>query len=364
MSITVTLTPATRSGICSLPLAALATESVTFTGADLADGVIVTVMQPDGSPVAIGTVASGAALLDLNTKEAHRATIALPVGATTKIFLVIGDTDALRFVVPALIQRNYLDDVIPPTKVAPSYPTRQELVEILIEMDNRVGSAKLIMDEAERIAGTVEPAVNEGLEAINGAVASGAGAIEALTKESLGELDTAKTDALTEIGNAKTNAETALQGKIDAATQSIAQSTETATNAAADATKAQEAAEEAEAGAEAAKEAAETALNNGCIYQVREVASPAITLDKTLTAYKHAPTADTTYTFTAPAEAEGKIIVFWLWLVIGETAHQLTFPAGVTWISEGSFAANTETLLAFMSTDGGATWQANLQWEK
>lgn len=112
-----------------------------------------------------------------------------------------------------------------------------------------------------------------------------------------------------------------------------------------------------------AAEAAEIALNNGCIYEIRTVTDSAIALEKTLTAYKHTPSADAAYTFTAPTEADGKIIVFWLWIVMGETAHQLTFDSTITWLSEPAFAANTETLLAFMSVDGGATWQANVQWE-
>lgn len=156
---------------------------------------------------------------------------------------------------------------------------------------------------------------------------------------------------------------TELNTKVDAAVKKAEDAADDIQDSIKAAEEAQTAAETAQHGAEEAQTAAETALNNGCVYEVREVDSSAIQLAKTLTAYKHTPTADAAYTFTAPEGVEGKIIVFWLWVIMGETVHQLTFPAGVTWISEGSFAANTETLIAFMSVDGGATWSANKQWE-
>lgn len=139
---------------------------------------------------------------------------------------------------------------------------------------------------------------------------------------------------------------TLLQGKVDAAEA------------------AKTGAETAQEQAEASATRAEIALNNGCVYEVRDVADTTIGLDKTVTAYKHAPTGETSYTFNAPQGAEGKIVVFWLWLVIGETAPQVTFPASVTWLSSPTFEANTQTLLAFMSVDGGASYVANVQWEK
>lgn len=155
---------------------------------------------------------------------------------------------------------------------------------------------------------------------------------------------------------AKNQALAAIDTKLATANTAINEAVEKAETAKGYAVKAKES-------AEASATRAEVALNNGSVYEVRDVADATIELDKTLTAYKHAPTGDTSYTFNAPQGAEDKIVVFWLWVVMGETAHALTFPASVTWVSEPSFAPNTQALLAFMSVDGGATWTANVQWE-
>lgn len=106
------------------------------------------------------------------------------------------------------------------------------------------------------------------------------------------------------------------------------------------------------------------ALNNGCVYEVRDISDSNISIDKTITIYKHAPAADTSYTFEAPADTNGKVCVFWLWINMGATAYQIEFPASVEWLSEPSLDANSETLLVFMSVDDGSTWTANVQLEK
>lgn len=104
--------------------------------------------------------------------------------------------------------------------------------------------------------------------------------------------------------------------------------------------------------------------NDGCVYDVVSVTDSALEIDSHKTVYKHAPTTDATYTFVTPAEGNGKVVVFWLWITLGDTAPVLTFPSSVTWQNEPTLAANSETMLAFMSIDNGATWQANVQWEK
>lgn len=101
-----------------------------------------------------------------------------------------------------------------------------------------------------------------------------------------------------------------------------------------------------------------------CVYEVREINDANISIDKTITIYKLEPTADTAYTFETPADTNGQVCVFWLWIKMGATAHEIAFPASVEWLCEPSLDANSETLLVFMSVDDGATWTANVQWEK
>ena len=157
---------------------------------------------------------------------------------------------------------------------------------------------------------------------------------------------------------------TELDGKIATANIAINEAVGKAETAKGDAVKAKEEASKSAEQAEESAERAEIALNNGCVYEVREIGNASVAIDKTITIYKHTPTESTEYTFATPTDANGKVCVFWLWIKMGETAHTLTFPPSVTWLSEPSLGANTETLLALMSVDNGATWQANVQWEK
>lgn len=100
------------------------------------------------------------------------------------------------------------------------------------------------------------------------------------------------------------------------------------------------------------------------MYEVRDINDTNISIDKTITIYKLTPTEDTAYTFETPADTNGKVLVFWLWIKMGATAYEIAFPASVEWLSTPSLDANSETLLVLMSVDNGATWTANVQWEK
>lgn len=84
------------------------------------------------------------------------------------------------------------------------------------------------------------------------------------------------------------------------------------------------------------------------------------------TVYKTIPESASTLTWSVPSDMPtNAIITFWLWVVMGDTAHELTFPMSVTFIDDApALAANTETMLALTSTDGGTTWLANTQWVK
>jgi hypothetical protein len=122
--------------------------------------------------------------------------------------------------------------------------------------------------------------------------------------------------------------------------------------------------------AEASATRAEVALNNGCVYEVDAGfldGNQSFTIDKTTTIYRQT-LSDPSYNFTFDLSkidlSGGKVVVFWLLLDVGATAPQVAFPSSVTWLSEPSFGANTQTLLAFMTVDGGASYVANVQWEK
>ena len=178
------------------------------------------------------------------------------------------------------------------------------------------------------------------------------------------------TNAKTSENNAKgyaESAETAIE-EIAKSVEQFEQDAESIRGAVAEfTTSVEEAKEELNDYVEQAAQSAEQAniaLNNGCVYEVREIGEASLTVDKTITIYKHTPTEATEYSFATPTDAVGKVCVFWLWVVMGETAHVLTFPPSVEWLTEPSLGANTETLLALMSVDGGATWTANVQWEK
>lgn len=179
---------------------------------------------------------------------------------------------------------------------------------------------------------------------------------------------TAVTEAEGRISDAETSVtqyvDTTFPQKVEEATKAIDGKVAEANDAKTDAVKAKTDAEGFKGEAEGFAKRAEIALNNGCVYEVRDINDASISIDKTITIYKHEPTADTAYTFATPTDASGKVCVFWLWIKMGATAHALTFPASVEWLAEPSLGANTETLLALMSVDNGATWTANVQWEK
>ena len=265
--------------------------------------------------------------------------------------------------------KNLFDQVKEDIDAISGVETRINAAKEAVEAD-KVAVATLAV-QAQTAASTAISAANSAELSVNSAnilatraetAAQSAQNAAAFAEEMQDEIGATKTkiDATAKVVKSSADAVAGAKKEIDTAISTaqtaITEAVEKAETAKGDAVKAQ-------SEAEASATRAEVALNNGCVYEVRDVADATIGLDKTLTAYKHAPTGDTSYTFNAPQGAEGKIVVFWLWVVIGETAHTLTFPSSVTWLSEPSFAPNTQTLLALMSVDGGATWTANVQWE-
>lgn len=354
----------TRGGTISAPFVALSVETLTIQGANIEDGTTVALLGLDGGTLAITHTTGNAATLDLNTIQADAATRYETVGTTVDCVLAIGDTDALQALIPATLTRNVLDNVAPPTQMAPTYPTSAELEAFLKRINQ---SVKMAQDAAETAAEDVATKLQQELGKTLKDVEDAASVVDsaklAVVDYVDNKLPAAAEQIKRDISEQVSTAQTEITNQATQATQAIAGQVTAANNAATAADGSAKAADKSRQDAEAAKTAAEIALNNGCVYEVRDVADAAIGLDKTLTAYKHTPTGDTSYTFNAPQGAEGKIIVFWLWVVIGETAHALTFPPSVAWLSEPSFGANTQTLLAFMSVDGGETWTANVQWE-
>lgn len=170
--------------------------------------------------------------------------------------------------------------------------------------------------------------------------------------EAIQSIDGKVDEVNTALGGKITSANTAIDGKVSQAKQ------------------AKEDAEKAQAAAEASATRAEIALNNGCVYEVDAGhldGNQSFTIDKTTTIYRQT-LSEASYDFDFDlSQIEGvtyKAVVFWLLFDVGATAPQVTFPVSVTWLSEPSFGANTQTLLAFMTVDGGASYVANVQWEK
>ena len=353
-----------QTGRIDAPYVNLLTIETFALPASVVDGTTVALLTPEGDTLAIGHASGGQVTLDSNTLQAAGYCHGVAVGESRNAFLVIGETDLLLAIIPVLVRANPLDDLAPPAQMAPAYPTTAELHEILAKVQ---ASAKAATEAATTAATETVEAVRVEMKAEIDRFEDVADAIDSdrriIADYVDNKLPAAANKIAQDIDASATAAKNALTATATSATQTIAGQVSTATSAAENADGSAKAAYKSRQEAEAAKTAAEIALNNGCIYEVRDVADATIGLDKTLTAYKHAPTGDTSYTFNSPQGAEGKIVVFWLWVIMGETAHALTFPASVTWLSEPSFAPNTQTLLALMSVDGGATWTANVQWD-
>jgi hypothetical protein len=143
-----------RGGTVSAPFYARAIERVTINGADVPDGATVAVMTTAGDALAVALVADNAATIDLNTVDAAGATEYLGAGELIDCALVIGDTDTVIAVVPIKLGANTIDDLAPPTQMAPTYPTWTELDALLFQCEEAVRNVKKWATDAQNQAST------------------------------------------------------------------------------------------------------------------------------------------------------------------------------------------------------------------
>lgn len=355
----------------------------------LEDGLSCALLTPQGKTLAHALTNANTATLDTSTIECYEFVQGLPIEGARGAYLVIGDSTHPLAIIPVQIAKNYLSNIAPPSATAPIYPTSQELQAILATLQeaiDRVGEIENIVEGFDETVqegvDQINTATNDGTKSINAlvegfgkevqesitqigeATESGKGSIEKETEGSIEAITNIANSGIESIASVTTEATKIITNQTDAFTTQLAVEKQAIAEAVEDAETAKDQAVEAKDETLEARDEAVVALNNGCVYEVRDITDANIALDKTLTAYKHTPTSDTTYTFTTPTDASGKIVVFWLWIVMGDTAHAITFPSNITWISEPSLGANTQCMLALMSVDNGTSWQANVQWEK
>lgn len=357
--ITITINT-TRGGTVSAPFAALATERITFQGDIIpGDNTTLAILDEHGGTLAQGHIVGAEADLDLNTCQADEATLYADPGEPIRAYLAVGDTDNLLAVIPCQLVRNALDNIAPPAQMAPTYPTSESLLAILAQMTAQADRAEEAVEATETAQKAVAeyvdevfPAkVTEAEKSLANATAKGVQAVTDKATQSVNSITSHTTTIIGALDTKVTEANSAIDGKVTEANQAKTD------------------AETAKGQAEASAKRAEVALNNGCVYEVQTYPDGDNKFDirKTNTIYRQT-LSEASYNFTFDLSqidlSGGKVVVFWLLLNVGETAPQVAFPASVTWLSEPTFAPNTHTLLAFMTVDSGASYVANVQWEK
>jgi hypothetical protein len=148
--ITVTINT-TRGGTVSAPFAALATERITFQGDIIpGDNTTLAILDEHGGTIAQGRIVGAEADLDLNTCQADEATRYADPGEPVRAYVAVGDTDNLLAVIPCQLVRNALDNIAPPTELAPTYPTSDSLLAILAQMTAQANRAEEAVEATEK----------------------------------------------------------------------------------------------------------------------------------------------------------------------------------------------------------------------
>lgn len=150
--ITVTLAP--RPGV-DKPFAAVTTETVALTGADVADGLQVALFDGAGTCLAVADIKDAQATLDLDTQEAVDATAPVGPGEAVTAWLVVGDKDTHVATIPCKLIRNWLDDTAyhPPAPLPP-YWTAEETRAAIEAAVSFAGERAQVLNEAKDNWGT------------------------------------------------------------------------------------------------------------------------------------------------------------------------------------------------------------------
>lgn len=146
---------AARGGSTSAPFAALATERIAFQGDVIpTDDTSVAILDAQGATLAHGFVVGGEVDLDLNTVQADAATRYAAPDEPIRAYIAVGDTDNLLAVITCQVVRNVLDNIAPPTQMAPTYPTSDALATFLFQCEEAVKNAKKWATDAQNQAST------------------------------------------------------------------------------------------------------------------------------------------------------------------------------------------------------------------
>ena len=245
--ITITLAPCPA---IDKPFAAVATETVVITGAEVSDGLQVALFDGSGTCLAVADIKDAQATLDLDTQEAVDATAPVGPGEAVTAWLVVGGKTTHIATIPCKLIRNLIDDgAVHPSVPADRYPTVDELAKWLQEAD---AAADKVAEGATQAAQDAAKAEQAAKAAQGYASVAGESSI-ASTK--------AAQDANTYKGNAQAAAQVAQQARDNAQTQQQ-QATQQAANARSSATEAKNAqnrAQWAQEDAEKARDAAQQA---------------------------------------------------------------------------------------------------------
>lgn len=392
--------------------------SVTPSDKTLVDGLSCALLTPQGKTLAHALTNANKAILDTSTIECYEYVQGLPIEGAKDAYIVIGESTKPLAIVSVQVAKNYLADIAPPSATAPVYPTSQELQAILArltEIETNVNADKDVVtslvegfdeevtkgvnqvntattDGVESINALVDgfdttvqeavtqvnQATNSGTEAINFTTQQGATYIDSITNQGTTTITNATNTATTAITNATNQATTSIDDKVDAFNTILEQDKQEIADAVIEAEGARDEAETAKNEAESARDEAVIALNNGCVYTpniegISNSDNIAYITNGERTIYrKLLDVGNFSYTIVPSVNFDVEayqVIVIWAWLSIACDAdkdpQEIIIPNNVQFIgSTPSFAVGSECMLALMSTDKGATWIANTQWEK
>ena len=222
-------------------VAAMAQEPVTFEGAPPPDGHYVGLLDESGTVLALSVISGGSAEMNLMTRQAYDFIASAPVGVPQEATLCVGSADSLIATGRINVVRNWLQDIVPPDDMAPSYPTTEALLNILKQVNDAANASG---DYYARIKEAKTGAEEAAVEAANAA------------KEANSHAEASEQSA----SSAQVSASEAKQSAASAANdaQSASEAAKTASEEASGATASSrasyESAEEARRSAESAKE--------------------------------------------------------------------------------------------------------------
>lgn len=156
-------------------VAAMTQETVTFEGVPPPDGHYVGLLDESGTVLALSVISGGSAEMNLMTRQAYDFIAAAPVGVPQEATLCVGSADSLIATGRINVVRNWLQDIVPPDDIAPSYPTTEALLNILKQVNDaanasgdyyaRIKEAKTGAEEAATEAANAAEAASSRAEA-------------------------------------------------------------------------------------------------------------------------------------------------------------------------------------------------------